>query len=341
MKNGKIIGYGELMLRLSPLDHYSLLEQSVKLKMGFAGAEANILADLSLLGHPTAFVSSFPENPLGRAAGLFLQRLGINTEAIFWKEGRLGSYYVEHGTSIRATRVTYDRQHSCVCQTVISVKDWEVILEGASLLVLTGITPALSKVCVRNVEAALAMAVEKEIKVAFDLNYRRTLWPAKQARIAFESILPKVDILFANIGAAEDVFGFKAPKINHYEDLKTITEKAAYHLQQLGDFDLLAMTLRLQESANRNSLGGMILSKGNTSFSPAIPTEIVDRLGGGDAFAAGTLHGLIQDWPLEKTVNFAAAAFAGTQTLEGDINFLTEEELVELGAGNFSGFVKR
>lgn len=341
MPKDKIVGYGELMLRLSPLEHGSLLEQSDKLKMGFAGAEANILADLSLLGHPTSFVSSFPENPIGRSADLFLKRLGINTESIFWDAGRLGTYYIEHGTSIRATRVTYDRKHSLVTTTIFSTADWETIFAGASLFVLTGITPALSRICKKNIETALDLAREKGIKVAFDLNYRRTLWSAQEARESFENILPKVDILFGNIGAAADVFGFAIPSIHNYEDLKVASELAAKALNSLGDFEYLAMTLRLQQSASNNILGGMIMQGDTYLFSHAITCEIVDRLGGGDAFAAGVLHGIIHEWPLEKTVNFASAAFAGTQTLEGDINYMTEQELLELASGNLSGFVKR
>ncbi|HKK76092.1 MAG TPA: sugar kinase [Saprospiraceae bacterium] len=258
MENGKIIAYGELMLRLSPIEYHSLLEQSDPLKMGFAGAEANILADLSLLGHYTAFVSAFPNNPVGRSADLFLKRLGINTQSVFWEEGRLGTYYIEHGTSIRATRVTYDRKHSCVSHTAFSADDWDIILEDASLLVLTGITRALSDVCRENIETALELADQKNIKIAFDLNYRRTLWSPREARESFEAILPKVDILFGNIGAAADVFGFVVPAINNYEDIKLATEKVADFLHELGDFEYLAMTLRQQESASHNILGGMV-----------------------------------------------------------------------------------
>ena len=99
MRN-KIVGYGELLLRLTPIEHGSLVEQSEALKMGFAGAEANIVADLALLGHQTSFITAFPENPIGRKAAQFLQAYNVNTDAVIWNKGRLGSYYIEHGSSI-------------------------------------------------------------------------------------------------------------------------------------------------------------------------------------------------------------------------------------------------
>jgi 2-dehydro-3-deoxygluconokinase len=341
MTNKKIVGYGELMLRLSPLEHGTLMEQTNNLKMGFAGAEANILADMALLGHSTVFVSAFPQNPVGRAALLFLQRFGINTQSIFWNQERLGTYFIEHGTSVRATRVTYDRKQSSVSTTVISKVGWETILDGASYFVLTGITPALSKICRYNIETALEIAEKKKVKIAFDLNYRRTLWSTHEARESFETILQKVDILFANIGAAADVFDIAPPPIKSYVDLKHATEQAAHQLNKLGQFEYLAMTLRLQQSANNNMLGGMILKEEESLFSRPISTEIIDRLGGGDAFAAALLHGLIRKWPLDKTINFAGAAFAATQTITGDINYLTEQELLAMASGDLQGFVKR
>ena len=338
---GKIIGYGELLLRLTPYEHGALIEQSDSFKTGFAGAEANMLADLALLGHSTAFVTAFPKNPIGRAANLFLQKFGIDTNSIIWNDHRMGTYYIEHGTSIRGTRVTYDRKNSAVATTKLPLKHWEAAFQAASYFVLTGITPALSKICQDNILTALEVAKANQVKIVFDLNFRRTLWSTKAAKPIFETILPMVDVLFANIGSAKDVFGIQTKKIADFDSLKTATQQAAVGLANYGDFESMGLTLRLQESANHNLLGGMIKKEDQYCFSAAIPTEIVDRLGGGDAFAAATLHGLIKNWTAKDIVNFATAAFAATQTIQGDINYLTETELLSIANGNIRGFVKR
>ena len=336
-----ITGYGELMLRLSPLTHGHLLEQTDQLKMGFAGAEANILAGLSMLGHPTSLVSAFPRNPVGRSADFFLKRLGIQTQHIQWDHGRMGTYFIEHGLSIRGTRVTYDRSHSLISQMLIPHSVWEDTISKASLFVLTGITPALSEICQQNIENALSIARKKKVQIAFDLNYRRTLWSADDARKAFERILPKVDILFANIGAASDVFGVSLPATASYEDLLSATERTIPLLNNFGHYTHMALTLRLQQSASQNILGGIIVQGKEKYISQPIPIQIMDRLGGGDAFAAAILHGIIKKWPLQQTIQLATAAFAVTQTLEGDINYSTEQELLALASGSISGFVKR
>lgn len=337
----KIVGYGELLLRLTPSEYGGLIEQSDYLKMGYAGAEANIIADLALLGHKTAFITAFPENPLGRKANQFLQRYGVATDSVIWDGGRMGTYYIEHGSSIRGSRVTYDRADSSVTKTRIAPKDWEAVFAGAGYFVLTGVTPALSQVCRDNIQTALEIAKCQGVKVVFDLNYRRTLWTKEAAKRSFESILPYVDVLCANVGSAYDVFDVRTTTINDYGTLKNATREAADALHELGDFEWIAMTIRLQSNANNNELGGMIKNGSGYYFSQSIPTNIIDRLGGGDAFAAAIIHGIIKNWDANDSVNFATAAFASTQTIHGDINYITEQELLNMAAGAIQGFVQR
>ncbi|WP_020533156.1 sugar kinase [Flexithrix dorotheae] len=339
--NRKILGYGELMLRLSPQGHGNLIEQSDALHMSFAGAEANIIADLALLGHHTLFFTTFPGNPIGRKANQFLNSFGVNTDLISWKEGRLGTYYIEHGSSIRATRVTYDRENSLFSNTKISHKEWENALSAVEVLILTGITPALSEICMLNVKTALKVCKGRSIKVLFDLNFRRTLWKNDKAKQFFESILPDVAILCGNVGSAFDIFNIRTSEIEDYKSLEQATRQAADELGNYGEFEYIAMTMRLQENASKNRLGGFIKKEEKYAFSHAISIKIIDRLGGGDAFAAAVLHGILKKWELDKIVNFSAAAFAATQTIQGDINFLTEEEILSLANGNTRGFVKR
>lgn len=336
-----IVGYGELLLRLTPSKYGGLIEQSEALKMGFAGAEANIIADLALLGHKTAFATAFPQNPLGRKAGQFLQGYGINTDTVVWDNGRMGTYYIEHGSSIRGTRVTYDRVASSVTQAKLNQAYWEKVFADAGYFILTGVTPALSEICRENIQAALEVARSMDVKVMFDLNYRRTLWPKDEAKRSFESILPYVQILCANVGSAYDVFDVTTSDIYDMESLKIATKEATDALNELGDFEWTAMTMRLQTNANDNELAGLLVKHGVYHFSASIPTHITDRLGGGDAFAAGIIHGIAHNWEPEQTVNFATAAFAATQTLQGDINYMTEQELLQIASGSVKGHVQR
>lgn len=338
---GKIIGYGELLLRLTPAIHGELIEQSNSLKTSFAGAEANIIADLALLKHNVSFISAFPENPIGRKAAQFLQSFGVDLSASKWEKGRIGCYYIEHGSSIRGSRVTYDRANSLVTNTIFSPQEWDEIFLKTSYFILTGITPALSETCRINILNALESAKKNNVKVVFDLNYRRTLWPVDEAYKSFKTILPYVDVLIGNIGSAFDVFDIKTSEIKDYETLKQATQQAADALAGLGNFECIAMTMRLQENASNNTLGGMIKFGKNHFYSQPIPTQIIDRLGGGDAFAAAILHGIIKKWNEQKTIDFANAAFACTQSISGDINYFTETELLHISSGNLSGHVLR
>ncbi len=337
----KISGFGELLLRLSPQVHEDLIVQSDALEISFAGAEANILADLSLWGHPTQFITALPENALGKKAIMFLNQQGIDAQNILKDQGRMGTYYIEHGTSIRGTQVTYDRKDSSFTQWNLSEKEWEAYLKNSSYFVITGITPALSSNCQKSLLKGLKIAKKTNCKVVFDLNYRRSLWSAKAAKKAFAEILPFVHILLGNMGSINDVFGANIKPKNSFEGLEQGTKEALDFAAQLGDFDTIAMTIRQQINATQNVLGGRIKQREKFFSSPSIPTIIKDRLGGGDAFAAGILHGRVSGWEMQKTLDFATAAFALTQTLKGDINYLSEKEILSVSEGNLKGHVKR
>ncbi|NBS18316.1 MAG: sugar kinase [Flavobacteriia bacterium] len=336
-----ICGFGELLLRLSPQRHDDLIVQSNALEINYAGAEANLLADLSNWGHPTRFVSAFPKNPLGKKAKMFLRQQGIDTQFLRFDNGRIGSYYIEHGTSIRGTQVTYDRKEAAFTHLNLGEKEWEVLLENCSHLVASGITPALSLQSENSMLNAIITAKKMNCKLVFDLNYRRSLWSPEQARKAFVKILPYVHTLVGNIGSVNDVFGANIQSNNDFNALAEATQKAMDFVASLGNFHTIAMTIRQQINASENVLGGMIKKGDEICSSTAIPTQIIDRLGGGDAFAAGILHGEILNWEIQKTTDFATAAFALTQTLRGDILPLSEKEIFSAGENHFKGHANR
>lgn len=339
---GQVIsGFGELLLRLSPKGHEDLIVQSDALEMGFAGAEANILADLSHWGQATQFITALPENPLGKKALMFLNQHGVGTQNIHIDQGRMGTYYIEHGTAIRGTQVTYDRKESSFSKWDLSEKDWENFLENSSYFVVTGITPALSESCQKSLLNGLKMAQKTNCKVVFDLNFRRSLWSATSAKKSFSEILPYVDILLGNIGSVNDVFDAQIKTQNDFDALTEATKKAIDFISQSGNFETIAMTIRQQINATENVLGGMVKQGDKVWSSLSIPTTIKDRLGGGDAFAAGILFGKLSNWEMQKTLDFATAAFATTQTLKGDINYLSTKEILSVSEGNLKGHVKR
>tara|TARA_S200000501_G_scaffold34521_1_gene28647 strand:+ start:218 stop:1240 length:1023 start_codon:yes stop_codon:yes gene_type:complete len=339
--SNRVASFGELLLRLSPIGHEDLIMQSDTLEMSFAGAEANILADLSHWGHATQFITALPENPLGKKAIMFLRQNGVGTKNIKVDQGRMGTYFIEHGTAIRGTKVTYDRKNSSITLWDLSEKNWEKFLKNISHFVVTGITPALSANCKKSLLKGLKVAQKLNCKIVFDLNFRRSLWGSKSAKKSFFEILPYVNILLGNIGSINDVFQANIKIINDFEALNQGTKNAIDFASNLGDFETIAMTIRQQINATENVLGGMIKEEGNELTSLAIPTMIKDRLGGGDAFVAGILHGKLSGWESQKTVDFATASFAITQTLKGDINYLGEKEIQSVSEGNFEGHVKR
>ena len=339
--SNRVASFGELLLRLSPIGHEDLIIQSDALEMSFAGSEANILADLSNWGHATQFITALPKNPIGKKAIMFLQQNGVGTKNIRVDQGRMGTYFIEHGTSIRGTQVTYDRENSSIALWDLREDDWEGFLKNSSYFVVTGITPALSASCQKSLFKGLKVAQKLNCKVVFDLNFRRSLWDAKAAQKSFSKILPYVNILLGNVGSINDVFEANIKTKNDFEALNQGTKNAIDFASHLGDFDTIAMTIRQQINATENVLSGMIKEQGKALTSLTIPTIIKDRLGGGDAFAAGILHGKLSAWELQKTLDFATASFAMTQTLKGDINYLSEKEIQSVSEGNFEGHVKR
>ena len=168
MRN-RVAGFGELLLRLSPQGHEDLIVQSDALEMSFAGAEANMLADLSHWGHPTQFITALPDNPLGKKAIMFLQQNGVGTKNIRVDKGRMGTYFIEHGTAIRGTQVTYDRKNSSITLWDLSEKEWKDFLKNTSYFVVTGITPALSASCQKSLLKGLEIAQRLDCKVVFIL----------------------------------------------------------------------------------------------------------------------------------------------------------------------------
>ncbi len=332
------VTFGEIMLRLTPNNPVEQLVSTTQMEVGYAGAESNVAASLSLLGNDTDFVSKLPKNPIGEAAINSLRRFGVSTRHVIRGGERIGTYFIENGSSIRPSRVIYDRSNSALAAIIGNEFEWISILKKKKWLHITGITLALSEQCAQECVDLAIRAREQGVKVSFDMNFRRSLWNDKsKARVIYTQIMNHTDLLFANLGALQDVFGldFKGSS----SILKT--EKAIHKTQELFGISNHAFTIRELVSASLNTVSGMFLTENELHTSKSYCVNIVDRFGTGDAFAAGCLHAVNKGLNGRETIDFASAAFAIKHTIRGDINTSSEEEINNVAKGNIQGHIQR
>ena len=301
--------FGEMLLRLS-VPSGERLETARQLDIQPAGAEANVVTLLSRLSCRTLWTGALPENPLGRMAANALKTAGVNTESVLWREsGRMGTYYVEFGVPPRGIQVTYDRAHSCASEVYPEEMNWDVLLD-TRILHLTGITPALSGSCHQIVNEAFERAKQKRILVSFDVNYRQKLWAETEARQALLPLVRQADLVFCSQADAARLFGCSGSM-----------QEIAQSLMDLTQVPRLVVSLGQE--------GVMGWDGKEWHHQPAQPTQIVDRLGAGDALAAGVLYGLLnQDFLSGLRYGTILAAMALSQN--GDMVVTTEAELIAL-----------
>ncbi|MGB3851679.1 MAG: sugar kinase [Tunicatimonas sp.] len=337
-----VTAFGEILLRLSPQSHHERIAKTHTLKMAFAGAECNAVASLALLGHRGRFVTRLPEHMVGDAALNAVREFGVGTRFVRRGGKRVGTYFIEHGASLRPTRIIYDREHSAIAEAATDEFDWPAILAEQDWFIATGITPALSESCAAACLAATEEAHRQNVHVAFDLNFRRSLWDKEAAQRAITPMLPHINVLFSNIGSAADVFDIHPEQaIDDWDSLVAATEESAARVFELANFSYVALTVREHPSASENGWAGILYDGKQFYHSRKYHFQVIDRLGGGDAFMAGILHGLALKWDLSKTIEFATAASAIKHTIPGDINVASEAEILEVAEGNTSGRVKR
>ena len=339
---GKIVTFGEIMLRLAPEGYYRFVQAST-LGATYGGGEANVAVSLSNYGMDAAFVTKLPKHEIGQAAINELRRYGVDTSMITRGGDRVGIYFLEKGASQRPSKVSYDRAGSAIAKAESADFDWNKIFEGAEWFHFTGITPALgdnvAQICLEACKAAKA----KGITVSCDLNYRKNLWTREKAGQVMAGLMEYVDICIANEEDASDVFGIKADntdvttgKVNH-EGYKDVARKLA---DRFG-FKKVAITLRGSISANDNNWAAMLYTDGEYFFSKNYLIHIVDRVGGGDSFGAGLIYACMNGYSAQDTIEFAVAASCLKHTIEGDLNQVSVDEVKKLAGGDGSGRVQR
>lgn len=338
----KVVTFGELMMKLSPLG-YARFVQSHQFNVEYSGAEANVAVALSSFGVPTAFVSALPGSEIGDAALNTMRHYGVDTSGVIRKEGRMGIYFAEKGASQRPSKVIYDRSHSSISMTEVSEFDWDKLLEGASWFHFTGITPALGDTLASICLLACQTAKAKGLTVSCDLNYRSKLWPKEKAGRIMSQLCEYVDVCIANEADAADVFGINA---NGSEVDKGLIDTASYvevarQLVERFDFQTVCITLRESISASDNNWSAILYEGGSVYRGKKYPIHIVDRIGGGDSFAAGLIYARLNDYGLQHALDFAIAASCLKQTIEGDFNLVSVAEVEELVNNNGTGRIQR
>lgn len=308
---GRIICFGELLLRFTSPGHERLM-QSPRFDVHFGGAEANVGVALSGFGHDVRMVSALPDNPFGNAMLDALRSRGVNTAGIKTGSGRMGLYFLETGAVRRPSRIVYDRAHSVFAETPASAYNWTRLLGGADWLHLSGITPAVGPEPAKAAREAVRAARAAGVKVAFDANYRQALWEAwgGDGPGVLLDILSHTDTAFINERDIALILG---------ETLSSRKDAIERAFAAFPALSLIACTTRTQASVETQTLTGEAYTREGVWTSRSFEmANVVDRIGAGDAFAAGVLHGLIQGDDPQRIVDFAAAASVIKHSIPGD-----------------------
>lgn len=339
---GKIVTFGEIMLRLAPNGYYRFF-QNDQLQATFGGGEANVAVSLANFGLDASFVTKLPTHAIGQAAVNSLRYFGVDTNDIIRGGDRVGIYYLEKGASQRGSVCIYDRAGSAIQKAKKEDFNWDKIFEGAEWFHFTGITPALGKNLVEICKDACIAAKKHGVKVSCDLNYRGKLWTREQARAAMSELCKYVDVCISNEEDAKDVFGIEAENTDIYggklnkEGYKSVAKQLA---DKFG-FKKVAITLRTSISASDNDWAAMLYDGKDYCFSKEYHLRIVDRVGGGDSFGAGLIYSLVSGKNTQEAVEFAVAASALKHSVEGDFNRVSVAEVEKLALGDGSGRVQR
>ncbi len=339
---GKIVTLGEIMLRLSPAGNYRFV-QSESFQIFPGGGEANVAVSLANYGHTACFVSKLPSHEIGQIAVNALRRYGVKTEYISRGGDRVGLYYAETGASMRPSKVIYDRAHSAIAEADISDFDFDKIMEDADWFHWSGITPAISDKAAEIVRAACEAAKRHGVTVSVDLNFRKKLWTSEKAISVMRPLMQYVDVCIGNEEDANmclgykpdaDVEGGKTDAEGYYEIFKGM-------MKEFG-FKYVVSTLRESYSASYNGWKALIYD-GKTFYESKHYdiNPIIDRVGGGDSFSAGLIHGLLSYKDQAKALEFAVAASALKHTIPGDFNLVSTSEVESLAKGNANGRVQR
>ncbi len=347
----RFITIGEIMLRLTP-PNYEKIRMASNFEASYGGSEANIALALANLGIDSTFFTVVPNNSLGKSAVRMLRSNDVHCTPVILSTPeqtpthRLGTYYLEAGYGIRASKVTYDRKNSAITEYDFSSCDFNELLEGFTWLHLSGITPALGENCREMILTCLKTAKEKGIVTSFDGNFRSTLWSWEEARDFCTQCLPFIDVLFGiepyhlwrdendhSKGDLKDGMPFQPGYAQQDETFQAFVRKYP-------NLRCIARHVRYAHSGSENSLKAYMWYEGHTFESKLFTFNILDRVGGGDAFASGLIYAMMKQFKPMDMVNFAVASSALKHTIRGDAN-ITDDAAAIWNLMNMNYDIKR
>lgn len=320
----RVVCFGELLLRLSPTGDERLF-QSPALRTWFGGSEANVAAGIAHLGGTSAYVTRLPQNAVGDAALAALRAEGIDVTGILRGGERMGIYFVEPGADLRPMRVVYDRAGSALATIDPAELDWPALLGGAEWLHLSGITPALGDGPARAAIAAAKAARSAGVKVSMDLNYRPALWAGRDPRTVVPRLVQGCDLLVGNPGAAAAMLGVESGGGDPHDP--EFVSQSAQRIAREHGCRAVAITLRDVVSASEHRWSAALWDGSQMHHSRRWTVRVVDRVGGGDSFAAALIFALQNGRDAVTALEFATAASALKLTIPGDFNRVSAEEV--------------
>jgi 2-dehydro-3-deoxygluconokinase len=346
---GRVVTFGEVMLRLKAPGHERLL-QTPHLEATFGGGEANVAVSLARLGQDVMYVTALPRNPISEACLHYLKGKGVDVSEIIQTGERIGLYYFEAGANQKPSRVIYDRTHSAVMDVSPRAFNWRNILGGATWFHITGITPALSASAAEISAQAMKTARELGITVSLDYNFRKNLWKYGQsAPEVMTNLVRLADIGIANEEDCQNALGIFVEDTDWENDIESgrinidqyerLCEKV---LSCFPNLKYQAITLRMSYSADRNGWAACLHDGHQFMVSKQYEiSDVVDRVGTGDAFAAGIIFGMNNRMSDQDSLEFAVAASCLKHSIPGDINLSTLDEVRQLLADGGSGRIRR
>lgn len=341
----KVVTLGEIMLRLSTPNNERFI-QADEFDVCYGGGEANVAVSLANFGHDAEFVTAVPEHQIGECALAALRKFNVGVKNVVRCGDRLGIYFLETGSAMRASNVIYDRAGSSIATVSYDKFDFEKIFADADWFHFTGITPAISDSAAQLAKEACKAAKKAGVTISCDLNFRKKLWTSEKAKTVMTDLMQYVDVCIGNEEDAEKVLGFKA---NKTDVTKGELNLAGYEdvFNQMIDtfgFKYVVSSLRQSYSASNNGWSACIMDGSTREFYHSKTysvTPIVDRVGGGDSFAAGVICGLLDGSDMKTALEFGVAASALKHTIPGDFNYVTRSEVENLMGGDGSGRVQR
>ncbi|MDF9799281.1 2-dehydro-3-deoxygluconokinase [Catalinimonas alkaloidigena] len=334
----RIVTFGEVMMRLSP-PAYAKFSQATSLDLAYGGGEANVAISLAYMGMDAVHVTRFPDNLIGKSATQFLRHHWVDTSSILYGGDLMGKYFLEKGAVHRSSKVVYEREKSSFAQVEPAMFNWNTIFQDADWFHWTGITPAISVGAAECCKEAIQFARSKGIIVSADINSRKNLWNyGKKQQDVMPELIAGCDVVIAGSRDIREIFGFDVEGNKEEEFINAAIQlsEACEGVKKVFDKE------REMLSASHNRIQGKVWNgKRFIKAKKLDVTHIVDRVGTGDAYAAGVIYGLLHYQKDEEALSFATAACALKHTVEGDANIIALEDVQELMHGNTSGKIKR